>query len=119
MAKHSTTVGIDVSQDALDIWVHPVGESWRMDYRTEHLRELVETLLGWSPTVIVGGHRRTGAANHRRSVHCWAVGGGGQSTPASGLRWTLRIFGRYRRGRLGVDDRGTREFLNVWGNCGW
>ena len=47
MAKHSTTVGIDVSQDALDIWVHPVGESWRMDYRTEHLRELVETLLGW------------------------------------------------------------------------
>lgn len=53
MAKHSTTVGIDVSQDALDIWVHPVGESWRIDYRTEHLRELVETLLGWSPTVIV------------------------------------------------------------------
>ena len=41
MAKHSTTVGIDVSQDALDIWVHPVGESWRIDYRTEHLRELV------------------------------------------------------------------------------
>ena len=53
MAKHSTTVGIDVSQDALDIWVHPVGESWRIDYCTEHLRELVETLLGWSPTVIV------------------------------------------------------------------
>ena len=53
MAKHSTTVGIDVSQDVLDIWVHPVGESWRIDYRTEHLRELVETLLGWSPEVIV------------------------------------------------------------------
>ena len=53
MAKHSTTVGIDVSQDALDIWVHPVGESWRIDYCTEHLRELVETLLGWSPEVIV------------------------------------------------------------------
>ena len=31
--------------------------------------------------------------------------------------WTLRIFGRYERGRLRVDDRGTREFLNVWGNC--
>ena len=34
-----------------------------------------------------------------------------------GPTWTLRIFGRYERGRLRVDDRGTREFLNVWGNC--
>ena len=33
------------------------------------------------------------------------------------VSWTLRIFGRYERGRLRVDDRGTREFLNVWGNC--
>ena len=34
------------------------------------------------------------------------------------LRWTLRIFGCQGRGRLRVGDRGTREFLNVWGNCG-
>ena len=27
--------------------------------------------------------------------------------------WTLRILGRFERGRLRVDDRGTREFLNV------
>ena len=53
MTKHSTTIGIDVSQDALDIWVHPAGAFWRMDYRTDHLVELVETLLGWLPRVIV------------------------------------------------------------------
>ena len=29
------------------------------------------------------------------------------------LGWTLRILGRFERGRLKVDDRGTREFLNV------
>ena len=33
------------------------------------------------------------------------------------LSWTLRIFWRYERGRLRVDDKSGREFLNVWGNC--
>ena len=31
--------------------------------------------------------------------------------------WTLRIFGRYQRGRLRVDDSKRREFLNVCVNC--
>lgn len=53
MAKNSITVGIDVSQDALDIGLHPTGESWRVDYGATHLSELVETLLGRSPKVIV------------------------------------------------------------------
>ena len=33
------------------------------------------------------------------------------------LSWTLRIFGRYQRGRLRVDDSKRREFLNVCVNC--
>ena len=33
------------------------------------------------------------------------------------LSWTLRIFWRYELGRLRVDDKSGREFLNVWGNC--
>ena len=33
------------------------------------------------------------------------------------LGWTLRIFWRYERGRLRVDDKSGRKFLNVWGNC--
>ena len=37
---------------------------------------------------------------------------------AGPIGWTLRILRCYERGRLRVGDRGTREFLNVWGNCG-
>ena len=37
---------------------------------------------------------------------------------AQAQSWTLRIFGCQGRGRLRVGDRGAREFLNVWGNCG-
>ena len=53
MAKDSTTVGIDVSRDALDIWLNPAGESWRVDYDTEHILELVEALGRVVPQVIV------------------------------------------------------------------
>ena len=53
MAKDSTTVGIDVSRDALDIWLHPAGECWRVDYDTDHILELVEALGRVAPQVIV------------------------------------------------------------------
>ena len=53
MREHITTVAIDVSQDTLDIWVHPVGEGWTVDYHADHLSELVETMLRLSPEVIV------------------------------------------------------------------
>ena len=53
MAKDSTTVGIDVSRDALDIWLHPARECWRVDYDTDHILELVEVLGRVAPQVIV------------------------------------------------------------------
>ena len=53
MAKDSTTVGIDVSRDALDIWLHPARECWRVDYDTDHILELVEALGRVAPRVIV------------------------------------------------------------------
>ena len=46
-----------------------------------------------------------------------AAGSGEPRVAGSGLGWTLRIFWRYERGRLRVDDKSGREFLNVWGNC--
>ncbi len=43
--KDSIAAGIDVSRDAPDIRIHPTGEDWRGDHRTDDLLEMVEILL--------------------------------------------------------------------------
>ena len=53
MTKDSISVGIDISRDTLDIWLHPAGEAWRLDHDSHHLAGLVETLQGMTPKVIV------------------------------------------------------------------
>ena len=53
MNQHTTTVGIDVSQDTLDLWLHPAQQSWQVDYRRHDLTQLADTLAQHSPQVIV------------------------------------------------------------------
>ena len=53
MNQHTTTVGIDVSQDTLDLWLHPAQQSWQVDYRRHDLTQLADTLAQHSPRVIV------------------------------------------------------------------
>ena len=53
MAEDRITVGIDVSQDALDISLRPTEQSCRSSYLSDDLSELTETPLGLSPKFIV------------------------------------------------------------------
>ncbi len=53
MNRHIISVGIDVSKDTLDLWLHPTRQSWQVDYRDCRLPQPADTLAQQSPQVIV------------------------------------------------------------------
>ena len=53
MQDERTTIGIDVAQAVLDVWVHPSGVSWRTAHDASGREELVQALRPLAPYRVV------------------------------------------------------------------
>lgn len=53
MQEQRTTIGIDVAQEVLDVWIHPNGVCWRVEPNPKNLEELAQVLQQYDPSVVV------------------------------------------------------------------
>lgn len=53
MQENRTTIGIDVAQDFLDVWIHPSGDFWRVEHNPDNLVVLTRTLHPFAPSLVV------------------------------------------------------------------
>ena len=53
MEQESTYVGIDVSQEEVDVAVRPTGRSWSVQYDQSGVDELVDQLIDLRPVAVI------------------------------------------------------------------
>ena len=53
MPETQPTIGIDVAQAVLDVWVHPSGEHWKVGHDSANVDALARALLPYGPSLVV------------------------------------------------------------------
>jgi len=110
MTENAAFVGVDVSKDRLDVFVHPTGESFGLDNTESGHRALVEKLSALGPKLVV-----LEATGGLEAPAAGALAVAGQPVVVINPR-QVRDFAR-AKGRLAKTDRIDAEILALFGEA--